>query len=263
MSKVQRRRYFFVIVLSILSVCINIHGFKMLLYPYQNMMNQAMISNISEWRSTNLGDPIHWIYFVLVFVILLVMLLSKKKIRFLDFVLFCVCFVLGLKSIRFWFYTYIVLNYVVFDYIEERKIEKGTFSGILILSGMLLALFVIRGPSLKLSNPNYLLQEEDIAFLKKENPQRLFNMYDYGGDLIYHDISVFMDGRADFYSEHYYDDYLKISNFDWDSVSLLEKYQFDYFLVDQKYPISTYLENNSSYEKLYSRDDVYLYKKED
>ena len=260
-SKLQIKRYIFVIVLCVIGLCINIHGFKMVLYPYQNMMNHLMISNISEWRSTSLSDPVHWLYFILLFVIVIVLLISKKKIQFLDFVLLLFCSVLGLKSIRFWFYTYLVLSYLIFYYIEERKTDKGTYLGIGILACTLLGLFVIRVDSLKLQNYSYLLQEKDISFIKKEGPKRLFNMYDYGGDLIYHDILVFMDGRADFYSSYNYEDYLKISNFEWDSLSLIDKYQFDYFLVDRKYPISTYLENSHDYEKIYSREDVLLYKK--
>jgi hypothetical protein len=103
--------------------------------------------------------------------------------------------------------------------------------------------------------------EKDIEIIKKENPKRLFNMYDYGGDLIYNNILVFIDGRADLYSDYNYDDYLKISTLDYDTEKLIEKYDFDYFLVDKKYPISTYLNNNSKYQFIYQRDDILLYKK--
>ena len=126
---------------------------------------------------------------------------------------------------------------------------------------MLFGLFFVRRDSLKLKDYSYLLLEKDIEVIKKENPKRLFNMYDYGGDLIYNDILVFIDGRADLYSDYNYDDYLKISTLDYDTEKLIEKYDFDYFLVDKKYPISTYLNNNSKYQFIYQRDDILLYKK--
>ena len=86
-------------------------------------------------------------------------------------------------------------------------------------------------------------------------------MYDFGGELVYHDISVFIDGRADLYGKHNYKDYLKISNLRGNYEELISKYNFDYLLVDKKYPINKYLGKNEEYECVYSRDEVLLYKK--
>ena len=261
MSKIQLKRYLFVTILCMISVCINTHGFKMFIYPYSNMLNQTMIQNINEWRCTSLSEPFHLVYFALLLWILGTLLFSKEKIRFLDVILLGFFIFLGLKSIRFWFYTYICASYILFDYVSSRKMDRGTITSIIIFACMLFGLFFVRRDSLKLKDYSYLLLEKDIEVIKKENPKRLFNMYDYGGDLIYNDILVFIDGRADLYSDYNYDDYLKISTLDYDTEKLIEKYDFDYFLVDKKYPISTYLNNNSKYQFIYQRDDILLYKK--
>jgi hypothetical protein len=86
-------------------------------------------------------------------------------------------------------------------------------------------------------------------------------MYDYGGELIYNDIPVFIDGRADLYTKYNYKDYLNISNLNGDYVKLIEKYNFDYFLVDKDYSINTYLKYNNQYEVIYKDKKVLLYKK--
>ena len=261
MSKIQLKRYLLVTFFCMFSVCINIHGCKMFFYPYSNMLNQTMIQNINEWRSTSLSEPFHLVYFALLLWILGTLLLSKEKIRFLDFALLGFFIFLGLKSIRFWFYTYICASYILFYYISSRKMDKGTISSILVFACMMFGLFFVRRDSLKLHNYSYLLLEKDIEIIEKEKPKRLFNMYDYGGDLIYHNIPVFIDGRADLYSNHNYDDYLKISKLDYDTDKLIQKYHFDYFLVDKKYPITAYLNSNSNYQLIYQREDVFLYKK--
>ena len=85
-------------------------------------------------------------------------------------------------------------------------------------------------------------------------------MYDYGGELIYNDIDVFIDGRADLYSKYNYEDYLNISYLEQDYVKLINKYKFDYFLVNERYPIYTYLKYNSNYELVYKYKNTYLYK---
>ena len=59
LKKKQLYRYFIVMILCIISVCINIHGIKMLTYPYLNMFDTVMIDHIMEWRSTTLHESFH------------------------------------------------------------------------------------------------------------------------------------------------------------------------------------------------------------
>lgn len=260
-TKKQRRVYFIIIILCILGVCLNIHGVKMLLYPYQNMMDTVMIQNISEWRSTSLNDPIHYLFFFFLLFSLAVLLFSKKKINFVDLMLFLLATYLGIKSIRFWFYSYLILSFVIFSYPSRRKMDKGTNGLLLLLSCFFLCLFLVRGGNILHPKYQYLLQSKDIQAIQKENPKRLYNLYNFGGDLVYHGIPVFVDGRADLYGKYNYEDYLSISKLQEDYVALIEKYDFDYFLVDDDYPISTYLRYEDDYELVYHRKDVYLYKK--
>ena len=86
-------------------------------------------------------------------------------------------------------------------------------------------------------------------------------MYDYGGDLIYNDIDVFVDGRADLYSKYNYNDYLNITNLDKDYVSLIKKYDFDYMLIDDRFSSGTYLKYTNDYQLLYSNKHIKIYKK--
>ena len=48
-----------------------------------------------------------------------------------------------------------------------------------------------------------------------------------------------------------------------DYIKLIEKYDFDYFLVSEKYPINTYLHYNDNYENIFNKDNIILYKKKD
>ena len=112
-SKIQLKKYLLVMFLCMISICINIHGFKMFLYPYSNMLDTTMLNNISEWRNTSLSDPYHYIYYIFLLFILFTMLFSDKKINFIDFILFGFVSYLGLKSIRFWLYSPIIMNYII------------------------------------------------------------------------------------------------------------------------------------------------------
>ena len=179
----------------------------------------------------------------------------------MDLILFGVCVFLGFKSIRFWGYTYIIMSYVVFSYVGKRKMDKGTNLMLLMVGVLLIMISVFQKSVIWEQLNERKLSDNLLENVRKVKAKRLFNMYDYGGELVYAGIPVFIDGRADLYSKYNYKDYLMISQLQGDFVSLIQKYDFDYFLVDKIYPISTYLKYSPDYEMIYQEDDQLLYKK--
>lgn len=262
-SKKQMLKYLSVGLMCALVICINPHGVKMLLYPYSNITDTVMINFISEWQPTTLSNASHYPYFILIIFIACVLLFSKEKIKFIDLALFGISVFLGLKSIRFWGYTYILMSYVIFNYIPERKVDKGTTRILFMLGVIFLGIFIKNYNLLDKEYKKSFIDKEMVSTIKKESPERLFNMYDLGGELIYDDINVFVDGRADLYSRYNLSDYSNISMLQGDYVKLIDKYNFDYFLVSEKYPINTYLHYSDNYEVVFNKDNIVLYKKKD
>ena len=259
----QLMRYFIVSLLCLVTICINPHGIKMLFYPYANIFDSTMINFISEWQPTVLGNVTHYPYFVLIVVLMLILIFSKEKIRFIDLALFGFAVILGLKSIRFWGYTYLIMNYVIFNYIPNRKIDKGTDKMILVFGIFLIVLFIGGLNNVVKEYDKKFISNNMINVIKKENPKRLYNMYDYGGELIYNNISVFVDGRADLYSSVNLNDYNDISLLHNDYIKIMDKYNFDYYLVDKKYPINYFLSYSDKYEVVRDEKTMILYKKKD
>ena len=254
----------FILVACISFLCLNInpHGIKMIYYPYENMLNSTMLASIFEWQPTVINDRTHLMYFVLAFIIVLIFILSKKKIRLIDGVLFLLCLFLGLKSIRFWIYTYIIMSLVIFYYIPQRKADKGTNIILALASCLLIFIFGYSfNKNIMVETTKTKLSDEFINTIKKENPNKLFNLYDLGGELIYNDIEVFIDGRADLYSKHNYDDNLEITFLTGDFKKIMKKYDFDYYLISKKYPLYFYLKDNESYKVIAKEKDYFLYKK--
>ena len=259
-SKNQLIKYLIVSILCMIAICINIHGVKMFIYPYLNMADTTMLKNISEWQPTSLSLMNHYVYYFYLLMIVITMLVSKKKIKLLDFVLFGFVTYLGLKSIRFWVYSPIIMSFIIFDYVSEKKTGELSLA---IFSGLLCGFIVLSAINISKINFNYkvYLDKKVINIIKKENPKKLFNMYNYGGELIYHDIKVFVDGRADLYSQHNFKDYLNIANGTNDYVKLIDVYNFDYLLIDKTYPIYAYLKYNDNYEVIYKNKNLVFYKK--
>lgn len=261
MTKKQLYKYFFIMILCICCVCINIHGVKMLLYPYENMANKLMINSIAEWRITSLNEVSHYPYFVFILLIISILLISNKKIDIIDFLLILVGIYLGLKAIRFWPYIYIISNFVIFNYVEKFDDLKISHWAIVITGCLFLAFFLAKANSIPKNMNSHLVDENVIHLLKEEQPKRLFNMYDYGGELIYNGIEVFVDGRADLYSKYNYEDFLDICNLRGNYVDTINKYNFDYLLVNNSYPIFAYLVYNENYTIIYSDSKMSLFKK--
>ena len=225
------------------------------------MLDTTMLNNIAEWQPTSLSNIYHYSYFLFILFIIITMLISDKKIKLIDLLLLGFCFYLGLKSVRFWLYSPIFMYYFIYDYVKERKLDSGVELILIIISITLISIFIMF--SNKIINIKYkeFLNNKVINIIKEEKPNRLFNMYDYGGELVYNDIKVFIDGRADLYSKYNYKDYLDISKCNNDYIKLINKYDFDYLLIDKKYPIYTYLKYSKDYILIYENSKSVLYKK--
>lgn len=250
LAKKQIITYFVVAILCMVAICVNPHGISMLWYPYQNMADSLMLSTIAEWQPSNLNELSHYVYFAFALLVLFIFIFSKKKIRFVDTVFYLVFLYLGLKSIRFWFFSYIVWSFFIFYYIPKRKLDSYSCSMILLLSVVFIFIFG-RDFSYSQVLSEKTLSDDAIAVLKEEKPERLFNYYDYGAYLIYCDIPVFIDGRADLYSRYIYEDYQNISRLYYSFPDLITKYQFDYFIVPKKSGIASYLSDSGQYNTIY------------
>lgn len=108
-----------------------------------------------------------------------------------------------------------------------------------------------------------LLPEEIIQTLKELNPQRLYNEYDFGSDLIYHDIPVFIDGRADLYSKHNLKDVIALTEGTGNTQEILNTYDFDVFLLYKNTPLSNYLSIHPTYELTQETEFIQIYIKKE
>ncbi|MBR3049431.1 MAG: hypothetical protein IKG58_02610 [Bacilli bacterium] len=260
LNKKQIQKYITVIILCLVGICINPHGLKMLIYPYQNIMNNTMLNSIAEWQPTNFSNLSHIPYLLLIVIVIFTYLFSNKKIRLIDFLLIGFSIVLGLKSIRFWPYIYIISTYNIFYYINKRKLDKGTDYILILLIIIILLLGIFNLKHLNKTNHIKVIDNKAINYLKSKKPKRLYNYYDYGGYLVYKDIKVFIDGRADLYSEYNYKDYLDISRLNNNYNNLIKKYNFDYYIIPKKIKLNKYLSNSNKYKVEYKDNKIIIYK---
>ena len=100
-----------------------------------------------------------------------------------------------------------------------------------------------------------ILQEKTIKYIKNYNKSKLYNEYDIGGYLIYKDIKPFIDSRADLYVSTIFSDNC---NMELNNPKIIEKYNFDLFLVSKNSNIYNYLSKRKSIYKTVINDKDYV-----
>ena len=283
LSKKARIQLVLVVLCTIFAIMINPIGIKVLSYPYVNLSDKLSMTLISEWQSPdvkNLGELI--LFFFPLLLMALGIVLEEKSIRFIDLLLMLFFTFLFLRSIRFIILWYFAASFYAFHYlpsfdslVEKRKIDfiaKGVFLLLSVLLGICGSIKTVDTlQSGKIVRT--VLGEKMIQKVKEVSPNRLYNYYDFGEALIFHNIPVFFDSRADLFSKtgiladgfsltrlqsvnpEDEKEYLNVE-------SLIGKYQFDYFIVDNTTPLYVYLADHvEKYELIFEEDNATLFKK--
>ena len=257
----RRDNHFYkqVVIIAISGLCmlINPYGAQLLKYPYVNMFDRQMTSYIIEWRCPSIKNwPDIIVYVVIVLIIGFIFIQREKLIELKDLLLAVFFIGITLVSIRHYMFLWIVAFLLISKYMPSRKQEqrKGYYKLAIYLWIFVDVLLI----SCQLTTPvtyQTAISAEMISSIKEYEPKRLYNSYDMGGMLIYHDIPVFIDGRYELYAKYTFEDYYTIYHMKDGAVDMIESYQFDAFLIDHGSSIDYYLKRNDQY-RLLKTDEI-------
>lgn len=261
-------------IITILANCINPYGIKMLYYPYKYMIEGSFdMQVIMEWQALDLKTTLGIMLAISLILLSVFMLISQKNIKLINFLLFGAFAYLMLKSIRFEFMFFVIASYIIFDYVPEEinNIVKNKF--LHIFSYVTIGIILVFCSTIFIIGNNFSYVEKTISddvieIIKKSDNKTLYNHYDFGGELIYNDISVFVDSRADVYSgngntlqeawaiaelNNEFIDYNKTIDIDY---YFNEKYKFDSVLIPKYVGLNIYLENRDDFKKIYENETI-------
>lgn len=264
MSRRQIKILAAVTVISAAALCINPYGVHMLMYPYRNVQDTFMWEIISEWAAPDAKSMSQVvIYYIPVFIILASMVFSKKKIRLTDGIITLFFLFLFFRSQRFIVLLIIAASLYIFDYplSDDKKPYKAMTKSEKAAS---LGMCTILAVAVLCTVPTYVqtykdgklidvaLSQDFIGLIKEEKPQKIFNDYNFGETLIYNDIPVFFDSRADVYSGEIIRDGVSLllltnngsGEYYTDPEAIIEKYGFDAFVIDAGRPLYIYLKSH-------------------
>lgn len=265
LSKTKIKHLIIVLLLTMIGLCINPYGYKMLLYPITNMLDTTMLSSIVEWQSPNFHTPEGIVIYCIIMYITCILILHPKKISLLEITFYGAFIYLSLKSIRQISYCVIALLPIILyrplDFIKINKDDTKNVMNFIVVA--LTSIFIIFFSTVQLNKSDLDLQlyPSDMAMSKIEElkPNRMLNDYDWGGYFIKEfsdtDIKPFIDGRADIYSKVTMNDYSKLYYLipGWEDI--IQKYDFDTIIMKPDSVLTNELLKTSNWE-LYFEDET-------
>lgn len=269
-----------VLVVSIAAFLLNPIGLRVLIYPYTSFSDTLMMHAISEWTPPDAKDMGNLVlYFLPIGLITLGFLTEKKDIRLVDLAVMGLFLLLFFRSCRFIMFWYIAACFYGFPYLPACKIKpiKGwveksvvACAGIAMAGMFAFSVYEIISSAGSSMMVDTVITRSAVEAIQSDHPQRIFNDYDLGETLIYNDIPVFFDARADLYA---YDNImadgvslmmLEQGNPDAhtayvDVDNLIQKYGFDAIAVLRIRPLYTYLRSRPQQFRLVYEDSTVAY----
>lgn len=261
-------------IIGILLLFVNPYGIDGVVYCFKTLGNDFINTYIDEFQPFSMRDSITMLHVLYIIFVLFVFMVSKAKVDLKDMLL-----IFGTLFMHFTAYRYtslfIICSAVIVKYIlsiiktmELEKVDKIAF-----VVTSIMIMIVLGVDILSTRNLDYL--EDAVAPVKavevlKENIDEdtiLYNEYIWGGYLILNDVKVFIDSRADLYTEEYNDgvtvakDFAKIQMLQEGYKEAMEKYNFNMYLVHSNTLTSRMLDDKEEFKCIYTDDAASIYKK--
>lgn len=259
-----------IVLLGLIFMLSSPHGFASLIYPFETLSSPAMKAYIDEWHSPDFhadtGRPFYILLVATVFItmrsrakptiselVLILGSLSQALMSYRNIPFFCICVGPYLsRALGDILSTLSPLKDLVRPAPRRDPVQAKVIFGLLFLA---YSCFGVLDLEKRVGKSQDEIDKDfptiAISTLKILNPKRIFNFYSWGGYLIWNDVPVFIDGRADMYGDEFFDKYSEVANVKEDASKILSDYNIDYVLYPTGMPLVTYLKASGTYREVY------------
>lgn len=253
-----------VLILVLLAVSINGYGLEMYSYPFTNLGDTVMQNAITEWAQLDLSNVLNLMYLILPFIYFVYAFIGKERINLFEIIFALIITFMALRSIRF-IAQLIPMSLLLISRRTVLTEQKFEFTYKYIIRAFIVLFILMFG---SIAQEAYITpvdlslypSDEILAEVRKDNNERLYNHYNFGGYLVYKEVPVFIDGRADIYSSSNLEDFLTITRCNYGFEELLDKYNFDSYLVLKDTNLYSYLKDNDSVKLIIEDDNIAYFK---
>ena len=277
----KTKALFFTGMTTFLATMLNPSGYKILLFPFNLIMDEYLMSHVMEFMPTNIQEQKFFKYFF--FFSFAVMITTKKRPNYLEALLFILFSYIAFKSVRYTALFGIVAAPIVLrrleNYFEEYRIkpfqiinQKGKRIGhvdkknkgfiwptIIVVTTVIIVL----SQNIKYNFDSKKYPIEATKFLLKEQiPGNMFSSDSFGDYLIYAaypKYKVYFDGRIDMYGAEHCKKYLKILRIENGWEDIVKDYNIGWFMIKKDSLLSMYLKEKNEWKIIYSDELTSIY----
>jgi hypothetical protein len=270
-------------IVSVPLLIINPYGIKALTYMNKTLSNSFINLNIQEFQPLSLTSEINFFILLYITFYLLILLLSDKKLKITEFLIFFGTIFMTFLAIRH-FIFFIITSVILLSHLQNvfDKFKKYVYKGMvdrgpkimknivylsLLISCIVLCINSLDKKAFKfLPETSYPIKAVDYIKQNINKESRIYNQYSWGSYMMYNNIKVFIDSRCDLYTKEYNndtnvaEDYMDIYRCDKYYIDIINKYNIEYFLIDKEAPLTKMLLNDSRFIIEYEDDICYFIK---
>lgn len=274
-TKAENNKILIFIAISFFASILNPYGINTYFYSLKTLASSSVVKNITELRPLTVNSGFGLLIFVIFLGMIFIMTFTKGKAYLKQFLFICGTFFMAFSSMRFVSY-FIIFGSVFFAQFLSRYLAEeyrgyidkfrtvDIIKNIIFLTPMVFIILVVISIGIRAVNLDK-FPTQVISTLKNEKNLKLFNDFNYGHFLIFNDIKVFIDGRAEMYDHKMnntdvFDEFVSTINLSKNPKDVFNKYNFNYYLLKADRPLLWYLKDNPEYVKLFENEYYVLYK---
>lgn len=258
------------VFISILCLTLSPNGVNSLFYPFETLTSPAMRAYIDEWHSPDFHSDIGMPFYFLLMFTFFILLISRVTPSISDGVLILGSLAQALMSYRnIPFFCICIAPYLskAIGELFSRRDELASLVnpppiketlGVKILFSVLTISFLAYGLNAVIKTYSKESEEitknfpvEAVAKLKEFSAKRVYNFYSWGGYMIWNELPVLIDGRADMYGDEFFHKYSEVANVKKNAYETLESFKVDYVLFPTESSLVPFLKANGQYEQIY------------
>jgi hypothetical protein len=232
----RARGLLLVLLACVMAVALNPNGLRLYSYPFETLTSQAMMKHIQEWFSPDFHELMFLPTAALIFAMLAVLALSKKRVRPGEVLMLAATGYAALRSGRNIPFFAMVSMPLLAEHgwnwatslrvgqwltAPEKREEGASVTLKLVINVALLLLMpatlcVLRVRQVvdgRAADEAKNFPVAAVEFIREHKvPQPIYNEYGWGGYLIsnlYPEYRVYIDGRADVYGDAFIEEFLK------------------------------------------------------
>lgn len=261
---------------AFLAAAINPNGVAMWTYPITTLRSDTMRTYITEWHSPNFHSTWYWPLALLLIVAVLSVAASTRKPGWTQGLLLFGTSVAALQSTRHIPLFAIVAIPIVAEQLEvawdgmvaKRRAKSSalaTSRPIALLTTVLAATIAVMFLAAAVNNNDRAVAEiypadaVDAILNSELADARGYNDYGWGGYLIWRDIPVFIDGRADVYGDDFMRLYFQAEDAEPDWREPLDSFEVEYALMAPNAALGVVLSEAPEWTRVYLDDIAQIY----